>query len=69
MTPRPPLRRIVVLDDLGAAAREAADWSGLPVEILHEHLVEDALVRRLQDQRVGVLKPAHKRIRTPTRWS
>jgi phosphoglycerate dehydrogenase-like enzyme len=55
MTPRPPLRRIVVLDDLGAAAREAADWSGLPVEILHEHLVEDALVRRLQDADALVL--------------
>jgi phosphoglycerate dehydrogenase-like enzyme len=55
MSPRPPLRRIVVLDDFGAAARHAADWSGLPVEILHDHWPEEALAERLRDADALVL--------------
>ncbi|MBP0493968.1 D-2-hydroxyacid dehydrogenase family protein [Roseomonas indoligenes] len=44
-----PLRRIVVLDDFGDAARDSADWGGLPVEFLHDHPPEEELARRLAD--------------------
>lgn len=43
-----PLRRIAVLDDFGAAARGAADWSGLPVTFFPDHVAEEeALAERL----------------------
>ncbi|ONG44679.1 hydroxyacid dehydrogenase [Pseudoroseomonas deserti] len=45
--PRPPLRRILVLDDYGAAAAAAADWSGLPVGFLTEKLDDAALAARV----------------------
>ncbi|MCQ4158639.1 D-2-hydroxyacid dehydrogenase family protein [Roseomonas sp. GC11] len=48
MMPRPPLRRILVLDDYGEAAPGAADWSGLPVTILTQKLEEKALAARLR---------------------
>jgi phosphoglycerate dehydrogenase-like enzyme len=55
MIPRPPLRRIVVLDDYGGAAQPAADWHGLPVEILRDKLDEDALAERLRNADAVVL--------------
>jgi phosphoglycerate dehydrogenase-like enzyme len=55
MSPRPGLRRILVLDDFGDAARDAADWSGLPVEILRQHLQGDALLQRLREAEALVL--------------
>jgi phosphoglycerate dehydrogenase-like enzyme len=55
MTARPPLRRIVVLDDYGDVARGAADWSGLPVEFLREKLPDAALVGQLHDADALVL--------------
>jgi len=59
MTPhravRHPLRRIVLLDDFGDAAPGAADWSGLPVEILREPLAGDALAARLADAEAVIL--------------
>ncbi|GGJ17869.1 D-2-hydroxyacid dehydrogenase family protein [Neoroseomonas lacus] len=55
MIARPPLRRIVVLDDYGDVAPGAADWSGLPVEFLHEKLSEAALVDHLHDADALVL--------------
>ncbi|WP_245615332.1 D-2-hydroxyacid dehydrogenase family protein [Muricoccus aerilatus] len=43
-----PLRRIAVLDDFGAAAHAAADWSGLPVTFFPDHMAEEAaLAERL----------------------
>ena len=44
---RPPLRRILVLDDFGDAARGAADWAGLPVSFLTEKLDEEGLAARV----------------------
>jgi phosphoglycerate dehydrogenase-like enzyme len=55
MIARPQLRRIVVLDDYGDVARDAADWSGLPVEFLREKLPEDALAEHLRDADALVL--------------
>jgi len=55
MSPRPALRRIVLLDDFGDAARHAADWSGLPVEIMQDHLQDAALHERLRDADALVL--------------
>ncbi len=55
MTMRPPLRRIVVLDDYGHAVRDAADWSGLPVEILHAPLSQADMAERLRDADALVL--------------
>jgi phosphoglycerate dehydrogenase-like enzyme len=49
MTPRAPLRRVLVLDDFGDAAPGSADWSGLPVTFLNEKLNEDDLAARLAD--------------------
>ncbi|WP_249120428.1 D-2-hydroxyacid dehydrogenase family protein [Plastoroseomonas hellenica] len=45
---RPPLSRIVVLDDYGDAVSGAADWSGMPVEIFRSHFPEAELAERLQ---------------------
>lgn len=45
--PRPPLRRILVLDDFGDAASGSADWSGLPVTFLNRKLSEDELVAHI----------------------
>ncbi|MFC7552248.1 hypothetical protein ACFQU7_08280 [Pseudoroseomonas wenyumeiae] len=45
--PRAPLRRILVLDDFGAAAPGSADWSGLPVTFLNQKLDEEELAARL----------------------
>ncbi|EFH10292.1 4-phosphoerythronate dehydrogenase [Pseudoroseomonas cervicalis ATCC 49957] len=47
MMRRDPLRRILVLDDFGAAAPGAADWSGLPVAFLHDKLDAAQLVARI----------------------
>lgn len=55
MTAREPLRRIVVLDDFGDAAGEAADWSGLPVEIRRAPMREAVLAEQLQDADALVL--------------
>ncbi|MBO1077975.1 D-2-hydroxyacid dehydrogenase family protein [Roseomonas haemaphysalidis] len=55
MNGRPPLRRIVVLDDYGDAAGAAVDWRDLPVEILRDKLAPDALVARLRDADAVVL--------------
>jgi phosphoglycerate dehydrogenase-like enzyme len=50
MPDRAPLARIAVLDDFGAAAESAADWSGLPVIFLHDHVEDEAvLAERLMD--------------------
>lgn len=55
MTARRSLRRIVVLDDYGDVAPDAADWSGLPVEFLRGKLAEDALADHLHDSDALVL--------------
>jgi phosphoglycerate dehydrogenase-like enzyme len=55
MSPRPALRRIVLLDDFGDAARQAADWSGLPVDIMREHLDGASLVEGLRGADAVVL--------------
>jgi phosphoglycerate dehydrogenase-like enzyme len=39
--------RVVVLDDYQSAAESRADWAGLDVDFVHEHLVGDALLQRL----------------------
>jgi len=48
MTARPHLRRIALLDDFGDAARHAADWSGLPIEVFTDHVTGPALAERLR---------------------
>lgn len=55
MSRRLALRRIVLLDDFGDAARHAADWSDLPVEIVQDHLQGTALQDRLRDADAVVL--------------
>lgn len=41
--------RCVVLDDIERAAEASADWSGLEVRFLHEHLEETALAEELTE--------------------
>jgi phosphoglycerate dehydrogenase-like enzyme len=55
MSPRPALRRIVLLDDFGDAARHAADWSGLPVDIMKDHLDGASLAEGLRGSDAVVL--------------